>query len=76
MSKPEFNKYLASHAPFPLSLLNTSMRRDSFMGLLEERYSVKHLNTILTGVSHRFEWELWVQVNQWEKIYQPRISRS
>lgn len=28
MSKLEFNRHLASHAPFPLSLLNTSIRRD------------------------------------------------
>lgn len=74
MSKLEFNRYLASHTPFLLSLLNTSIRRDSFKSLLEERYSVKHLNTMLRGVSCKFEWEFWVQVDHWEKIYKPRIS--
>jgi len=38
------------------------------MGFLEERYSVKQLNTVLRGVAHRFGFEFWARVTQREKI--------
>lgn len=55
------------------SLLSTS-ERDLWAFLREERYSVKELNTVLRGVSHRFGWEFWAQVTQRERIWQLRIS--
>lgn len=67
MRKLEFNRHLASHAPFPLKSVE-HFHEKGFMGFLEERYSMKQLNTALRGVSHRFGWEFWAQVTQQEKI--------
>lgn len=55
ISNLEFNRHLASHVPFPLSLLDTSIRWDlliSFLGKIfyEATYRAKRCFTDLDGI--------------------------